>query len=245
MGRHMAYRCVASGVTGFVQQVATAYVPHGYWFYSQGFVPEGKVGAAIDAKLIAKYGVALSKWQRARRKRLGQANVQYIRLGRTFLLMATKGRHDFFEAESATIRDLRKTPIKVGGYSISARKGTDGHLHTHVRIDRGVYAGLEARLTQRAGAASKDWLAKEFYDLPFEPYAPVRRQYLVLLKRVNEVRSRHGRERLPFAVLPFRRRIVQPFAEQYNSVRNEQVARNWMGGPGAAGGTTRYPVQEQ
>lgn len=245
----MAYRCVASGLTGFVQQVATAYVPHGYWFYSQGFVPEGKAVGAVDEKLIAKYGVAMSKWQRARRKRLGQANVQYIRLGRIFLLMATKGRHDFFEAESAAIRDLRKTPIKVGGYSISARKGSDGHLHTHVRIDRDVYVGLEARLTQRAGAASRDWLTTEFYSLPFEPYAPVRRQYLVLLKRVNEVRSRHGRERLPYGVLPFRRRIVQPFAEQCDSACIEQMARHSTGAPRAAnawsGGIIRHPVQGQ
>lgn len=218
----MNYSCVASSLIGFVQQVATAYIPHGYWFYSQGYVPDGKSPETIDAKLVAKYGAAMSKWQRARRKRMGLANVQYIRFGRTFLLMATKGKHSFFDEEASTIRDVRKTPIRVGGYSISARKGRDGRLHTHVRVDRGAYAALMARFVDRAGSASNQWFAREFYNLPFEPYAPVRRQYLVLLRRVNEVRIRSGRERLPLEVIPFRRRIVRPFLEGYEPLHAER-----------------------
>lgn len=220
----MNYRCVASNLIGFVQQVATAYIPHGYWFYSQGFVPEGKDPEEVDAKLVAKYGAGLSKWQRARRKRIGLANVQYIRFGRIFLLMATKGTHPFFEEEASTIRDVRKTPIKVGGYAISARKGgRDGRLHTHVRVDRLAYAELLARFVDRAGSASNKWFAREFYNLPFEPYAPVRRQYLLLLRRVNEVRVHNGRARLPTEVLPLRRRIVRPFARHSGRPNAEQT----------------------
>jgi len=211
----MKYPCVASSLIGFVQQVATAYVPHGYWFYSQGFVPEGKDPRAVDAKLIAKYGAGVSKWQRARRKRNGLANVQYIRYQRVFLLMATRGAHPIFEEEASTIRDVRRTPIRIGGYAISARKGgRDGRLHTHVRVDREAYTELLARFVDRAVSASNQWFAREFYNLPFEPYAPVRRQYLLLLRRVNEVRVRSGRARLPVEVLPLRRRIVRPFARR-------------------------------
>jgi len=229
----MKYPCVASSLIGFVQQVATAYIPHGYWFYSQGYVPDGKSPETVDAKLIAKYGAAMSKWQRARRKRLGLANVQYIRFGRTFLLMATKGQHAFFDEEASTIRDVRKTPIKVGGYSISARKGRDGRLHTHVRVDRGAYVALMARFVDRAGSASNQWFAREFYNLPFEPYAPVRRQYLILLRRVNEVRVRNGRERLPVEVIPFRRRIVRPFPESYGPSHAECEDPNTVNTTGA------------
>lgn len=221
----MAYRCVAKNLTGFVQQVATAYIPHGYWFYSQGYVPEGKSLEGVDAKLMAKYEVELSKWQRARRKRLGQASIQYLRLGRTFLILATKGKHPFFEEEAAAIRDIRKTPVKIGGYAISARRGRDGRLHSHVRVERATYVGLEARLTDRAAGASKDWLIKELYNLPFEPYAPVRRQYLLLLRRINEVRARHGRERLPVEALPLRRRIVRPFREANTEHDMDREAR--------------------
>ena len=210
----MAYPCVASSLTGFVQQVATAYLPHGYWFYSQGFVPEGKCPEAVDAKLIAKYGVALSKWQRTRRKQAGLANVQYIRHGRIFLIMATKGRHSFFAEEAGVIRDARKTPIKIGGYSISVRRGRDGRLHSHVRIDQNTYRDLAARFVElgRLGPAGR--VAAELYGLPYEPYAPVRRQYLLLLRRINEARVRHGRPPLPVEALPLRRRIVRPFGDR-------------------------------
>ncbi len=209
----MEYRCVVTSLSGFVQQVATAYVPHGYWFYVQGFVPDGKNPDAVDRKLIEAYGVSVSKWQRTRRKQAGLANLQYIRVGRTFVLLATKGKHPFFECEASSIRDIRKTPIRIGGYSISARKGNDGRLHSHVRVDRKAYIELLAWFVERAARDATGALTKALYNLPYEPYAPVRRQYLTLLRRINEVRVRHGRGRLPVEVLPLRRRIVRPFAQ--------------------------------
>jgi len=59
-----------------------------------------------------------------------------MRHGRTFLLMATHGKHRFFEEEKGSIRDTRKTPIKNAGYSISYWRGQDGKYHPHVRIER-------------------------------------------------------------------------------------------------------------
>ncbi len=32
----MEYRCVATSVAGFVQQLVSCYLPHGYWFYVSG-----------------------------------------------------------------------------------------------------------------------------------------------------------------------------------------------------------------
>ena len=52
----MAYRCVATSVAGFVQQLAVAYVAHGYWFYVTGWIPQGKPPEAIDRKLIERKG---------------------------------------------------------------------------------------------------------------------------------------------------------------------------------------------
>ncbi len=64
-----------------------------------GHIPEGKDPAAADAKLIKKYGIDVSRSERARCKRTGLAKMQYIRHDRFFLLMATHGKHHFFEAE--------------------------------------------------------------------------------------------------------------------------------------------------
>ena len=119
----MEYRCVATSVEGFVQQLAVAYVTHGYWFYVAGEIPEGKDPAAVDRKIVERYGIAISKWARARRKRQVLANLQYLRYERTFVLVATKGRHDFFERESGSVRDIRRVPIKFAGYSIGWRTG--------------------------------------------------------------------------------------------------------------------------
>ena len=38
----MEYRCVATSVAGFVQQLVSCYLPHGYWFYVSGIIPPGE-----------------------------------------------------------------------------------------------------------------------------------------------------------------------------------------------------------
>ena len=208
------YQCIVTTLEGFVQQIATAYIPHGYWFFVQGRIPEHKHAEMVDEKLIGRYGVAMSKWARARRKRAGLAGVQYIRFERTFVIMATQGQHSFFEEEKGAIRDVRKTPIRIGGYSISARRGPDGRLHAHVRIEDGQFRDIKGHLLDNAMRYSMAGLVNLFYEMPFEPYAPVRRQYLLLLRAVNEIRTRAGLKTLPSTILPMRRRIVRAFFQE-------------------------------
>lgn len=217
----MSYRVATTSVEGFVQQVACAYLRHGYWFYVAGQIPPGKDPAAVDAKLMAKYGIAVSEATRIRRKRVGIANLQLIRHERFFVILATKGKHPFFEQEQARIRDIRITPIRYQGYAISYRRGgrtrtgeTDYRWHSHVAIDRPVYLDLRAKVMDCAAHRGASALALWFYQLPFERYAPVRRQMLLLLRRANEIRKRAGFEPVPKDVLSLRRRIVRPFAEQ-------------------------------
>lgn len=205
------YRCVTTSLSGFVQQIATAYIPHGYWFYVQGYIPDGKEPDRVDRKLIATYGIAISKWQRTRRKKAGHANMQYIRYAQCFILMATKGKHLFFDREANNIRDLRKTPIKISGYSISARRGSDHKLHTHVRIDQAAYNELRNRLIHTA-ENQPNQLAELLGTLPYQPYAPIRRQYLAILRQLRSG-VRMYRIALSSECLPLRRRIVAPFAE--------------------------------
>lgn len=238
----MEYRCVTTSVEGFVQLLAANYLPHGYWFYVTGCMPEGKDPVAIDAKLVAKYGTDLTRQARARRKRLGISSVQYLRYDRFFLLLATHGKHRLFDEEAALVRDIRRVPLRFAGYSISYRRGgrtregtPDVRWHSHVEIDQKRYRELEAWFLEMAIRRSTAQLALEFYGLPFEPYAPVRRQMLRLLRRVNEVRSRGGLERLPYDVLPLRRRVVRPFAMEGRQARagRELKRGNSKGIPGA------------
>ena len=207
----MTYRCEARTLAGFIQQLAVGYVAHGYFHYVTGTIPEGKDPAFVDAKLIERYDIGLSVWSRARRRANGGAGIQYLRHGRFFVLLATAGVHRFF-SEEKDIHDFRKAPLRHGGYSVSARHSTvTGRLHASVRIDRKVYLDMKARLLELALHRSVESLAGEFAGLPFEPYAPVRRQYLNLLRAVNRERVRVGRELVPVSALRLRRRPLRPF----------------------------------
>lgn len=214
----MQYRCVASSVTGFVQQLACNLLPHGYWFYVAGRIPPHKDPAAVDAKLMARYGINLSKRERARRKQLGYSNLHYLRYDRRFVIVATPGWHRFLKEESVMLRDIRRVPLKFYGYSIGYRPGgrtragePDPRWHAHVQIERERFLQERAYLRELALRRSENALREEFRQLPFEPYAPVRRQFLQLLKTVNATRKQAGLEPLPTSVLRLRRRIVRPF----------------------------------
>ena len=204
------YQCAATSVEGFIQQLAVAYLSRGYHFYVAGSVPEGADPRAVDRKLVTKYRITNSKYVRARKKKRGEANVQYLRFGRFFLLLATKGEHRFFKDER-NIKDLRKTPIRFAGYSVGLGRGRDGRSHASVRIDGIEFAFLKRRLLGMALTANFELLAARFGALHFAPYAPVRKQYIRLLREVNHARRLAGLELLPVQVLPLRRRPVRPF----------------------------------
>ncbi len=219
-----SYRCNATSVEGFVQVLASNYLPHGYWFYVSGIVPEGKDPERVDEKLIERYGVATSRQGRVRRKHAGLANLHYLRFGRFWLLLATHGRHEFFSREQSNLKDARKTPIQFGGYSISVKRGghvrksgpnsaaaPDSRLRVRVQIAREVYRELKAWFLEIATRRSPEALRRELFKVPFEPYAPVRQQMLNLLRLVNRARHAAGLSRLTPKVLRFRRQIVKPF----------------------------------
>lgn len=215
----MRYRAEATSVEGFVQQIACCYLRHGYWFYVSGVIPAKKDPRSVDEKLVAKYGIDVSESTRLRRKRAGYANLQYLRHDRFFVLMATKGRHKFFEDEAGRIRDIRRIPLVYQGYSISYRRGgrtrngeVDTSWHAHVSIKRSAYLELQAKLMEMARHRRVEAVALAFYEIPFERYAPIRRQLLSILRNVNEVRQRAGFATVMSEVLGLRRRVVRPFA---------------------------------
>lgn len=207
----MEYRCVTTSVEGFVQQLAVAYITHGYWFYVAGEIPEGKDPAAVDAKLINRYGIAISKWARCRRKKQGFANMQYLRHERFFVLLATKGRHEFFERERASLSDVRRKSIMFAGYSIGCRKGPDGRWHASVRIEHDLFVGLKSGLIEASRHRSARAVESTFSGIRLHMYAPVRGQLYEAWRAVNRARGIAGRSPIPVSVLPWPRRAVQPF----------------------------------
>lgn len=202
----MEYRCVATTLEGFVQQLAVAYVARGYFYYVTGCVPDGKCPETVDRKLIEKYGITARKWKRAHRKRQGLANMQYIRYRRKFLLLCTDGEHVFRRREHESIRDIRRVGIRTGGYLISYRNG-----HVQVRIDDDTYRELKAHYCDLALRRKRDTLIEEFYRFPFEPYAPIRRQAFNVLREVNRLRKKAGYQPVPASCIWLKRRVIRPF----------------------------------
>src|SRR4051812_8376702 len=182
-------RFEATTLEGFIQQLAVSFVGKGYFYYATGRVPQGKDPLAIDRKFAERYRLNISKWSRYRRKRAGLANVRYLRYERFFILLATPGKHRFFEDESSLIRDCRRVPIKFGGYAISSQNG-----RVHVRIEQEQYNLLKAYYVDLAVKRKVETLERMMSSIPFEPYAPVRRQVFNLIRAMNKARKVAGFE---------------------------------------------------
>ena len=209
------YRCVAASIEGFIQQLAVSYVANGYWFYVTGVIPEHKDPAQTDRKIIEQYGLDLSKWTRARRKKAGLASVQYLRFDRFYVIMATLGEHPFYAAEAGQIRDVRRQPIQCLGYALGYRADRTGRsLHASVRIAREAYRELKARFEQVAVRWSPERLWHAFRSVPFEPYAPVRDQLRCLLRAVNRRRKAAGLELVSYDAIRRRRKSVSVFGDR-------------------------------
>jgi len=205
-GDFMDYRYETTTVSGFVQQLAMCYLEHGYWFYVQGTIPESKDLAKVDEKLLNKYQVSVSKFQRCRLKQKNVSGIQYLRYERTFLLLATKGIHDFFKEESEVIKDVRREPIKFRGYSIGYNNG-----HPTVSLARDTYRNLHAYFLELAVHRSADCIAQEIKKLPYEGYPSVIWQLSAILKAVNKRRKAAGFAPVPSSCLPGRRHICKAF----------------------------------
>lgn len=227
MGRCMKYRYEISSLEGLVQRIATNVLTHGFYYFVSGRVPEGKDPRAVDKKLLAKYRIDISRTERARRKQAGLGAMHYVRFGQEFFLFATEGSHTFRKLEGTRVRDIRRGSIRVGNYSISVRRGQflrktsteepariDGKLRVRVQICREEFVRLRSYFREIAVHRRRESIEEEFSRLPFEPYAPVRRQFLKLLFTVNQARKRAGYEPCLASAFRYRRRIVRTCVEE-------------------------------
>ena len=124
------------------------------------------------------------------------------------MIVATAGKHLFYEREANVIRDIRREPIVYEGYALgyANRRAT-------VRIDRGTELNLRAYFEDVATRYSAGGIMRQFRRLPFQPYGPVRKQLLEILEEVNRLRRAKGLERVPMTSVRWKRWIVKPFGE--------------------------------
>jgi len=200
-----AYRYEAATVAGFVQQLAVSHLSNGYHFYVPGRIPEHKDPLAVDRKLLERYDIAVSKWTRYRRKKLGHASVQYLRFERFFLLLATEGQHRLFEDEAKVIRNAaRGQPIHFAGYSIGFYGG-----RASVRLSLDTYRNIRGELLRLSTRIDTGAIEHQIRHMPYEPYAPVRRQMFTIVRAVNKKRKTAGLALVDWRCVRSERRVVQ------------------------------------
>ena len=139
--------------------------------------------------------------------------------------LATHGIHEFHRAEAEYIKNVtRKQPIHFEGYSLCVQQGgfvakdehealpvPDGKFRVRVQIGKRRYLELLAYFKDIALRRSAEELGRELYNLPFEPYAPIRRQQLRILLTVNRIRKAAGMDTVASDTIRYRRQIVSPF----------------------------------
>ena len=219
----MTYRYEAQSPEAVVQLIAASYLRHGFYWYVTGSIPNGKDPGKIDRKLIAKYGIEVSEWERRSRKQRGIANAHYLRYQQWFILMVSEGHHALKQpsakgGEAEHLRDCRRTPIRFHGYSISYRRAgvtpagaPNPKWHAHVRINDDTYRALKDRFLDLAMHRSAETLASKFARIPFDRSAPIRRQLLNILRAVNERRKQQCFEPIPHSALKLRRTPVKVY----------------------------------
>ncbi|WP_425395419.1 hypothetical protein [Aeoliella sp.] len=219
MKKSTAYRCEAATLDGFLAQLVR-YVASGHYFYVTGKVPDRKLPEQVDCKLIALYGLDRSKWERARRRLGEQAGMHYLRYERYFVLIATHGRHQFFNDHQQSIRDIRRTALKVRGYSVRySFSEVEKRWRVFVRLDKPTYRAIKAHLiaiAKRPGYRDARRLQAEIELLPFQGYAPVRGQVLAIIKAVNRARRQAGYCQLPTDIVPRMRPVRKVFVGPEN-----------------------------
>ena len=164
------------------------------------------------------------------------ADPEYRTSGQFKSRRATAGRHeetregwlDWRALEAASIRNCRRgQPIVAFGYSISYVRGgyvpnrekrdptgtaeRDRKHRVRVQISRSALARLRSHFLSNALRRDEAWFSDRFWRIPFEPYAPVRKQLLELLRQVNAVRNRAGLSKISTDAIRYQRYLVKVF----------------------------------
>src|SRR5690606_33138740 len=103
----------------------------------------------------------------------------------------------------------------------------DMKWHVRVQLDAETYEGLKSYFLNIATHRQADFLAREFSELPFQPYRPVREQLFQVLRAVNRARQAAGYQRIPVSVIRYKRRVARVFV----TATEEAPSVSETGGP--------------
>lgn len=174
------------------------------WFYEHGVIPRGVDRLAVDLHMRAKYEIPRDKHHARRLRQKGRATVRYLRLDDFWIILASHGNCVFLAERRFS--DIRRKRLILYGYSIAHRNG-----RASVRIHEEQYRMLVEYFRQNAIGWPVSRLAAEIDGLPFERFAPVRRQLIGLIRTVNRERAAWGLDGISYTDIRLAPRSIPVF----------------------------------
>jgi len=212
------YRYETKNIDGFLSQLVRYVANGGHYFYIRVKVPEGKDPLAVATKLLDRYNVRKSRWQRKRRHLKETASIHLLQFHEVIVIILTKGKHKaFYDDHASQVMDIRRTALKVFGYSVRYTfSELEKRYKVFIRLDAETYRKVKAHmLTICVWDAYRDKkaLEREFRRLPYQPYEPVFAQLVSIAKAVNRRRRRRDFEPIDLECISYKRRLGTVFAE--------------------------------
>ena len=210
------YPCEARSIDAFLAQVVR-YVSSGHYFYIRCRIPDGKDPRTVDEKIVRLYDIRRSRWQRKRRNLKTTAGIHYLRCGRLFVVMLTKGQHEtFYRDHASSVLDIRRTALKAFGYSIRwGYSEVEKRCRVTVRLDKETYRKVKAHMLTICtwpAYRSKEAMEHQFRGLPYQVYGAVREQLCTVAKAVNRTRRRAGLAPVDYRCISNRMRVTKVYA---------------------------------
>lgn len=218
------YRYEAKSIDGMLSQLIRYVANGGHYFYIRVRVPQGKDPSAIAEKLLDKYDIRKSRWQRKRRHLKETAGIHLLQHQELIVIILTKGKHEkFYHDHHESVRDIRRNALKLFGYSIRYTfSEVERRYKVFVRLDDKTRRKVESHmLTVAAWHRDRSDMEKEFRMLNFQPYEPVYDELVSIAKKVNKVRRRRGFEKIDLSCIPTKRRLGTVFVQ---NTEEEQAA---------------------
>jgi len=213
------YRHEAKSIDGFLSQLVR-YIANGrHYFYIRVRVPEGKDPRAVAEKLLDRYDIRKSRWQRKRRHLKQTASIHLLQYHEVIVIMLSKGEHKAFYADhQRQVSDIRRTALKAFGYSIRYTfSELEKRQKVFIRMDAETCRKVKAHMLTIGvwnSYRDKTALEREFRRLPYQPYGPVYAQLSSVARCVNRERRRRGFEAIDLACIKNKRRLGTVFAER-------------------------------
>jgi hypothetical protein len=182
-------------------------------------VPEGKDPRAVASKLLDRYDIRKKRWQRKRRHLKETASIHLLQYQELMVIMLTKGEHRAFYADHQNqVRDIRRTALKVFGYSIRYTfSEIEKRQKVFIRLDAETNRKVKSHmLTIGVWNSYRDntALEREFRRLPYQPYEPVFAQLCSIARQVNRARRQRGFDAIDLACITYKRRLGTVFVER-------------------------------